>query len=183
MEDKSLLKKIVFYLSAQNGAQIKNKNGQTKSRSLIFVKRGKPQGGCFLLAQGPVLWWPLPACWGLLLAAMFDPRSPRSQQKKKKNLNSVWLGWSTPGSRTVRSAEDWPTILCSCLEEQTPREPLTEPLVGPRGEPRHVSQPQFTELCVVNQIYDPKKLNKVILEMAHNPNQLYWLGCCSEVSH
>lgn len=92
MEDTILFfKKILFYLSAQNSAQIKNKNGQTKARSLIFVKRGKPQGGCFPLAQGPVLWWPLPACWGLLLAAMFDPRSPRSQQKKKK----IWtlFGW------------------------------------------------------------------------------------------
>lgn len=183
MEDKSLFKKNrILFISTK---RCTNKEQKRPDEIQVFniCQEREATGRVFPSGPGAGAVVTAARLLGPPVSSNVWSQKPEIPAEEKKNLNSVWLGWSTPGSRTVRSAEDWPTILCSCLEEQTPREPLTEPLVGPRGEPRHVSQPQFTELCVVNQIYDPKKLNKVILEMAHNPNQLYWLGCCSEVSH
>lgn len=86
-----LFKNLILFITTKWCTNKEQKQPKTKARSLIFVKRGKPQGGCFPLAQGPVLWWPLPACRGLLLATMFDPRSLRSQQKRKKIKSELCL--------------------------------------------------------------------------------------------
>lgn len=90
-----LFKNLILFITTKWCTNKEQKQPKTKARALIFFKRGKPQGGCFPLAQGPVLWWPLPACWGLLLAAMFDPRSLRSQQKRELKKKKMWtlFGW------------------------------------------------------------------------------------------
>lgn len=164
--EHKLFKNLLLFITAK--WCINKEQKQSKTKSQVFnicqereaTRRVFPSGpGAGAVATAARLLGP-PVSSGVWSQ---EHEIPAKKRKGKKSLNSVWLGWSTSGRRTVRSAEDWPTILCSCLEEQTPREPLTEPLVGPRGGPRHVSQPQYTELCVVNQIYDPNKLNKVIL--------------------
>lgn len=75
---------------------------------------------------------------GRLLATMFDPWSPRSLEK----LNSICLGWLTLGSRTVKSAADWPRICAAARRVNTTRTAqgtARGTATEPRGEPRHVS--------------------------------------------
>lgn len=117
----------------------KQKWPKGKARSLIFVRRGKPQGGCFPLAQGPVLWWPLPACLpGPPVSNNVWSREPEIPGKAVLHLPGLVDFWK----QNSQVSSGLAPILCSCsganttrTAQGTARGTATEP----RGEPRHVS--------------------------------------------
>lgn len=152
-----------FYLHTTKWHTLKGKQEwpEGKARSLIF-RRGKPQGGCFPLAQGPLLWWPLAACL---------PRPPVS--------NGVW-SWEPEISGKAELhlpglVDSWKqnSQLCSGLApdsvqllwEGTPREPLEEPLREPpayRTENLDMCHSHNLQSCVLwNRYMTPWNFTKL----------------------
>lgn len=179
-----LFKNLILFITTKWCTNKEQKQPKTKARSLIFVKRGKPQGGCFPLAQGPVLWWPLPACRGLLLATMFDPRSLRSQQKRKKNKIWTLFGWVGRLLEAEKSGQRRTGPQFSAAAWKSKRH-------GNHSRNHSWDHVENLDMCHSRNLQScvlwirytiPRNLTKLFWKW-HIIRTKYWLGSSSEVSH